>query len=59
MKKKEKRKNFSDLDKFDRKQKKLSASKQKGSSKHKYSIYEDFEDEDFNDYSADYDEPDN
>jgi hypothetical protein len=56
MKKKEKRRNFSDLDKFDRKQKKHSAPKEKGSSKHKFSIYEEFEDEDSINYSTDYDD---
>ena len=51
---KEKRRNFSDLDKFDRKQKKHSAPKEKGSSKHKFSIYDEFEDEELSDYD---DEP--
>ncbi len=46
MKKKEKRKNFSDLDKFDRRQKKASPFREKGSSKNKYSIYDDYDDND-------------
>ena len=58
MKKKEKRRNFSDLDKFDRKQKKVSPSKEKGSSKHKYSIYEDYEDDDLTNFSPGYDDTD-
>lgn len=50
MKKKVNRREFSELDKFDRKQKKRSGSKTK-SSKHKFSIYDDFEDQDLGIYS--------
>lgn len=54
MKKKDKGRNFSDVDKFDRKQKKSFSSKEKGSSKHKFSIYNDYDDEDdLIDYSSD------
>ena len=45
MKKNVNRRNFSDLDKFDKRQKKHAVSKQKDS-KNKYSIYDDFNDED-------------
>ncbi len=48
MKKKDNRKNFSDFDKFDRKQLKHPGSKEKGS-KHKFSIYDDYEEEDLDD----------
>ncbi len=50
MKKKEKRGNFSGYDKFDRKQKKAIPAKQKGTSKHKYSIYDDFDEEELTNY---------
>lgn len=57
MKKNEKRKNFSELDKFDRRQKKASPLREKGSSKNKYSIYDDYDDSDeFVDYSSDEDD---
>ena len=59
MKKKEKGRNFSDLDKFDRRQKKAAPSKEKGSSKHKFSIYDDYdEDDNLIDYSSDDDDLD-
>ncbi len=49
MKKNVSRKNFSEFDKFDKKLKRHAASKQK-ESKNKYSIYDDFENEDLTDY---------
>ena len=51
MKNKVTKKNLTELDKFDRRQKKHTGSKIK-SSKHKLSIYDEFEDEDFMDYSS-------
>lgn len=59
MKKNEKRRDNGDLDKFDRKQKRVSGSKKQGSSKHRLSIYDDFEDEELNEYSSEDDELDN
>lgn len=56
MKKKEKKRNFSDHDKFDRKQKKSSLSRQKNSSKHKYSIYDDFDEDELSNYSQNFDD---
>ena len=53
MKKKVDRHSTPELDKFDRKQKKHTASYKPKSSKHKLSIYDEFEDEDLNDYSGD------
>jgi hypothetical protein len=44
MKKKETKRGFSESDKFDRKQKKHAFGKQKDS-KNKYSIYQDYDDE--------------
>ena len=49
MKKNEKRRDHADLDRFDRKQKRVSGSKKQGSSKHRLSIYDDFEDEELDD----------
>lgn len=51
MKKKVHRKNYPELDKFDRKQKKHTSSKNK-SPKQKLSIYDEFEDEDLKDNST-------
>jgi hypothetical protein len=51
MKRKEKKKNYPDLDRFDRKQKKRSGSKNKGS-KRKLSIYDEFSDEELDDYNS-------
>lgn len=53
MKNKVTKKHSSELDKFDRKQKKHTDSKIK-SSKHKLSIYDEFEDEDLTNYSSHY-----
>jgi hypothetical protein len=55
MKNKVNKNNFPDFDKFDRKQKKHTGSKIK-SSKHKLSIYDEFEDEDLMNYSLDSEE---
>lgn len=52
MKNKVNKKNLPELDKFDRRQKKHTVSKIK-SSKHKLSIYDEFEDEDLMNYSSD------
>lgn len=56
MKKKEKRRESSDLDRFDRKQKKGSSHKQKDSSKGKFSIYDNFDDQDLTNSNSDFDE---
>lgn len=56
MKKKEKRREFSDLDRFDRKQKKGSSQKQKGSSKNKFSIYDNFDDQDLTNSDSNFDD---
>ena len=53
MKNKVDKKNLPEFDKFDRKQKKHTSSKIK-SSKHKLSIYDEFEDEDLMSYSSDF-----
>lgn len=53
MKNKVNKKNLPELDKFDRRQKKHTGSKIK-SSKHKLSIYDEFEDEDLMNYSSDF-----
>lgn len=45
MKKKDNRKSFSEFDKFDRKQKRYSGLREK-SSKHKFSIYDEFDEDD-------------
>ncbi|WP_167608788.1 hypothetical protein [Maribellus sediminis] len=58
MKKNVKKREFSDLDRFDRKHKRVSSPKEKGSSKHRFSIYDDFEDEDLTDNSSEYDDLD-
>lgn len=55
MKNKVNKKNLGELDKFDRRQKKHTGSKIK-STKHKLSIYDEFEDEDLMDYSLDSEE---
>ncbi len=56
MKKKVTKRNNSELDKFDRKQKRHAAPMQKDT-KNKYSIYEDFDDDDLdNMYNLDEDE---
>lgn len=53
MKKNVNRRNFSDLDKFDKKQKRHAIGKEKDS-KNKYSIYDDFnDDEELTDYFQD------
>jgi len=52
MKKKVTKKNFSELDKFDRKQKRHGAPESKNS-KNKYSIYEDFDEEDLDEEDLD------
>jgi hypothetical protein len=58
MKKKEKSRVYGDLDRFDRKQKRVSAPRQKGSSKHRLSIYDEFEEEDLTNYTPEDDELD-
>lgn len=58
MKKNVTRKNFSELDKFDKKLKRHTASKQK-ESKNKYSIYDDFDNDDLTniyDYNDDFED---
>lgn len=57
MKRKVNKKNYSEVDNFDRKQKKHSARKEK-SSKKRLSIYDEFDDEDLIDYSFSYDDID-
>uniref|UniRef100_UPI0032162CE5 hypothetical protein n=1 Tax=uncultured Draconibacterium sp. TaxID=1573823 RepID=UPI0032162CE5 len=57
MKKKVNKQASTELDKFDRKQKKHTGTKNKGS-KNKLSIYDEFEDEDLIDYSSDFDDID-
>ncbi|WP_372651921.1 hypothetical protein [Draconibacterium sp.] len=58
MKKKVNKTRHPELDKFDRKQKKHGGSREK-SSKHKYSIYDEFdedEDDDMLDYTSEFDD---
>ena len=55
MKKKVNKRSSSEFDKFDRKQQKHPVGKQKDS-KNKYSIYDDFDDEELTDYYSDEDE---
>lgn len=55
MKKKVNKSRSPELDKFDRKQKKSTGSRDK-SSKQKLSIYDEFDDEDIIDYSSDTDD---
>ncbi|MDD4145063.1 MAG: hypothetical protein PHN68_10555 [Prolixibacteraceae bacterium] len=57
MKRKVNKKNYNEVDNFDRKQKKHSARKEK-SSKKRLSIYDEFDDEDLIDYSFSYDDID-
>lgn len=55
MKKKVNKNRLPELDKFDRKQRKHTGSRDK-SSKQRLSIYDEFDDEDLPDYSSDIDE---
>ena len=57
MKKKDNRKSFSEFDKFDRKQKRHPGSTEK-SSKHKFSIYDEFDEEALDDSSYDKEDDD-
>lgn len=57
MKRKENKKNYKEVDYFERKAKKNFSKKDK-SSKRRLSIYDEFEDEDFDNLSFDYDEDD-
>lgn len=54
MKKKVNKNRLPELDRFDRKQKKNAGSRNKGS-KHRLSIYDEFDDEDLLNYSSDFD----
>lgn len=56
MKKKVDRHSSPEFDKFDRKQKKHTASHKAKSSKHKLSIYDEFDDEDLMGFSSDVDD---
>ena len=55
MKRKVTKKNYAEVDNFDRKQKKHSGKKDK-SSKRKLTIYDEFDDEEPDDYSSKYDD---
>jgi hypothetical protein len=57
MKRKVNKKNYSEVDNFDRKQKRHSAKREK-SSKRRLSIYDEFDEEDIDDYSFSYDDID-
>ncbi|NLB25219.1 MAG: hypothetical protein GX820_00850 [Bacteroidales bacterium] len=57
MKRKVNKKNYNEVDNFDRKQKKHSARKEK-SSKKRLSIYDEFDEEDIDEYSFSYDDED-
>lgn len=57
MKRKVNKKNYNEVDSFDRKQKKHSARKEK-SSKKRLSIYDEFDEEDIDEYSFSYDDED-
>lgn len=55
MKRKVNKKNFTEADNFERKQKKHGGRKDR-SSKRRLTIYDEFDDEDLDDYSSDYDD---
>lgn len=55
MKQKGIKKNFNEVDNFERKQKKHLGKKDK-SSKRRLTIYDEFDEEDLDDYSSDYDD---
>jgi hypothetical protein len=57
MKRKVNKKNFSEVDNFEGKPKKLTPQRDK-SSKRRLSIYDEFDDEDLDDYSNSFDDPD-
>jgi hypothetical protein len=57
MKRKVNKKNFSEVDNFDGKPKKQMPQRDK-SSKRRLSIYDEFDDEDLDDYSNGFDDPD-
>lgn len=57
MKRKVNKKNFTEADNFERKQKKHVGTRDK-SSKRRLTIYDEFEDEDLDDYSSNYDDLD-
>jgi hypothetical protein len=57
MKRKVNKKNFSEVDNFEGKPKKLTHQRDK-SSKRRLSIYDEFDDEDLDDYSNSFDDPD-
>jgi hypothetical protein len=57
MKRKVNKKNFTEADNFERKQKKHPGKRDK-SSKRRLTIYDEFEDEDLEDYSSNYDDLD-
>jgi hypothetical protein len=55
MKRKVNKKNYTEVDNFERKQKKHLGRKDR-SSKRRLTIYDEFDDEDLDDYSSDYDD---
>ena len=57
MKRKVNKKNYTEADNFDGKPKKQVAKRDK-SSKRRLSIYDEFDDEELDDYSSNYDDPD-
>jgi hypothetical protein len=57
MKRKVNKKNYAEVDNFEGKPKKQTAKRDK-SSKRRLSIYDEFDEEDLDDYSSNFDEPD-